>query len=151
MKKSHIPAVLLCILTACSLLACTESNSYEEQTTILVYIHSIDSTGMTFDPIEWVNDPSERATELGIQPNSMPNGYYIHNESEETETLSFAESCLFHILDWHDGYVPIDVTLEEYIRTMAERIQTDGTIIPIPYHVTIEGGEIIDIQEQYIP
>ncbi len=151
-SKLYIPAaILLCILAACSLFSCTQSTPYEERTTILVYIHSLDSTGMTFDQIEWVNDPSERATELGIPPSSTPNGYYIHNEAEETETLPFAENCLVHILDWHNGYVSLDLNLEEFILTMAERTKSDGTIIPIPYHVTIEKGEIIDIQEQYIP
>ncbi len=145
MKKSRLPSViLLCILAAGTLLSCTQSTPYEERTTIFAYIQSITETDMTFDTIEMVDVPSDRATELGIT--DAPNPYYIHNESATTETLPFADNCTFHIYEW-----PMEVI--QHTALSRDEFITDwgAHSVSLLYQVTIEGGEIIDIQEQYIP
>ncbi len=148
--RSIMTVLLLCIMMLSTCLSCTPSTDYEERTTILVYIHAVEDTGISFDQIEWVNNDSDRALELGIEPHSLPNGFYIHNEAEVVEMLPFAENCLFHILDWYGDYLPIDVSHEAFVDTLTERT-AGNSVHPIPYYVTIEKGEIIDIQERYIP
>lgn len=117
-----------------------------EKQTILARIEELDGKVLTFDMVEWVESPSERATELGIAEDDAPSGFYVYNETATMESYVLADDCRFEILDWSDNFKPKRVSLEEF-----EDILKDRETPAIPYHLTINNNEIVRIAEQYVP
>lgn len=124
----------------------TEDLKKRIPTTMLAYITAFDAHGLSFDTVEWVLIPSERATELGYDDNDGPSGFVIHNEEEKMVTLPFAENCDCTILDWRDSFVPAEITLKQFLSVLEERSNST-----VPYWLTIENNEIVKIHEQYVP
>lgn len=120
---------------------------------ILVYIKEINLENLlvTFDSLEWVMVPSERADELGYTLDDAPNGFILLHDAVELRQLPLAEDCTFHLLDWEHSYQNTTVTRSEFLRTFTERGQLFDSLEYPPYHILVENGEILDIQEQYIP
>lgn len=112
----------------------------------LVYIEGFDGEKLTFDEVEWVQVPGERATALGITEDDAPSGFNIYNEVIVTEEMSLANDCVCTLLNWYSNYVEMQVTPEELSDILAER-EAPG----IPYHITVKGNEIVGIREQYVP
>ena len=78
MKKTFtIVLAILCVLCVFSFCGCEKTaNNTESETgikTIIGYIDECHDGALSFDEIEWVNVPSERATELGITDDKAPN------------------------------------------------------------------------------
>lgn len=121
----------------------TENDSSGE---LLAYIHEFDGTTLVFDEVEWVTVPGERAAELGLTEDDAPSGFSVYNAEPEEKEMSLAGDCVCTLLDWTSNYVEMQVTAEELKDILAERGGVD-----IPYHLTIEGNEIIGITEQYVP
>lgn len=123
----------------------------------LVYVKALAGGTITFDEIEWVVFPSARADELGFTEDDAPNGFVVYNETVRLEELSVAADCACEILDWEAGYVSKEVSLGELERVVTERVEyldevTDQeSWMCIPYHLTVENGQVVDIHEQYVP
>lgn len=127
-----------------------EENDSED---ILVYIKEINLENLlvTFDSLEWVMVPSERADELGYTLDDAPNGFILLHDAVELRQLPLAEDCTFHLLDWEHSYQNTTVTRSEFLRTFTERGQLFDSLEYPPYHILVENGEIVSVQEQYIP
>lgn len=113
---------------------------------VLVYIRSVDGRTITADPVEWIDIPSDRARELGIQDDEA--GNMVYNEEETLETFVLAEDCNCAVRDWSkepDSDDIMHVTLEELLDILAER---DG--IETPYLLTIENGEVVWFGERRV-
>lgn len=149
--------LVVAVVAAILLLAGNQKEPSQKQTDstedILVYIKEIDSERLlvTFDSLEWVMVPGERADELGYTLEDAPNGFILLNETVELRQLPLAKDCTFHLLDWEHGYQNTTVTRSEFLRTHSERGQLLDSLDYPPYHILVENGEIVDIQEQYIP
>lgn len=113
---------------------------------ILYYIRSVENRNLTVDAVEWVDVPSRRFVELGLDENGAGSGFLIFNEEEKLETYALAEDCICTVLDWTGDYEQKDVTVEELLQILTER---EG--MEIPYGLTIADGEIIAFSEQYVP
>lgn len=100
---------------------------------------------LTFDEIEWVmQEDTKRIDELGLDANSdFPNGFYIYNKSDQTNSLKIAENAKVYLVNWHDLS---NHTLTD-VNGLAERMAE----YQAPYHLTIEDGVIAEILEQYTP
>ncbi len=123
----------------------------------MVYVKAIEGGTATFDEIEWVVVPGARADELGFTEDDAPSGFVCYNETVRLEQLPVAADCVCTILDWEAGYASKEVSPEEFERVLAERVESLDEIADqegwmcIPYHVTVEDGQIVDIHEQYVP
>mgnify|MGYP000905327030 FL=1 len=108
--------------------------NYDEKTRVL-----------TFDEIEWVlQQDTKRVGELGLNADlDFPNGYYIHNESEQENSLNVADDVKVHIVNWSDLATPSITDVNGLAKRMAE--------YEAPYHLTIKDGVIVEILEQYRP
>lgn len=117
-----------------------------EVSQVLVYIRSIDGRTITADPVEWIDIPSDRARELGIEDNEA--GNMVYNEEETLETFVLAKDCNCAVRDWSkepDSDDVMHVTLEELLDILAER---EG--IETPYLLTIEGDEVVWFGERSV-
>ncbi len=100
---------------------------------------------LTFDEIEWViQEDAKRVGELGLDANlDFPNGFYIYNESDQTNTLEVSGDVRVYLVNWRDLS---NHTLTD-VNGLAERMAE----YQAPYHLTIEDGVIVEILEQYTP
>lgn len=131
-----------------------DDNDLEEmQFTTLVYVDEFDGTSLKYDVVEWVEVPGTRATELGITQEDAPNGFYVHNEEVLIEELTLSADSVYSIIGMGDGDLThYEVTKEEMTVFFEEREKTEAEIdVQFPYHLTIVDGEIVRIEEQYIP
>lgn len=114
--------------------------------TTLAYIDAFDGKQLTFDDAEWVDVPSDRAKELGVEKEAADSGFYIYNKDSSLETLPLAKECECTILDWSNSFEPKEIPVEELPAILEERKDTH-----IPYVLTIEEQEIVKIEEHYVP
>jgi hypothetical protein len=123
------------------------SSSTENQTAqeIMAYIEAYDGQTVQYDEVEWVDVPSDRATELGLSEYEDA-GFYVYNETEELSKFPLAASCVCTILDWSNNYEYREVSTEELSAVLKER---EGT--RIPYILTIQDHEVVAITECYVP
>lgn len=123
----------------------TKSIAHPEQ--LLSFIKSFDEKTrvLTFDEIEWVlQTDTRRVEELGLNADlDFPNGYYIHNEFEQENSLRVSDDVKVYIVDWYDLANPSLTDIKGLTKRMAE--------YEAPYHLTIKDGVIIEILEAYRP
>ncbi len=112
----------------------------------LGYIKSFDvKTGLvTIDPIEWITkEDSARVKELGLNAeDDFPDGFYIYNPSQKTESLKLSQDVEYYVVKEHDS-----VTERTDLNGLNERIKECKS----PYHFTIGNGIVLKIEEQYLP
>ena len=119
---------------------------YSNTPRILYYVRSVSERNLTVDAVEWVDVPSSRFAELGLNENDTASGFLLYNAEEKPETFALSDDCICTVLDWTGNYEQRDVTVEELLQLLTER---EG--MEIPYELTIEGDEIIAFSEQYVP
>lgn len=154
-QKRNGSTMLACvvILAVCleTLAGCSAANEKTDSETILSYIKGFDGEKISFDAVEWVDVPSERATELGITDDDEPSGFCIYNEDTALSELPLAKDCVCNLLNWSSSggtYEPVVIQAEKLSVIFEDRKEiNDG----IPYYLTIQDGKIIEITEQYIP
>ncbi len=108
---------------------------------------------MTFDLAEFLTGDAaaEAATEHGDE-SPPPNDYYIVNDNPRLRTLAIAPDAELRILDWADccsSFVAGDLGL---LADALAHGDPTGTYRPSsPFWITVSGGVIVTIEEQYLP
>lgn len=115
---------------------------------MLCYIKAFDSHTLTLDEVEWVSE-AERAAELGLDEENMPNGFYIYNEQESEEKYFFAENCTYTVLDWYDGFQVLELDQKSFLDLLKSREDNFG-MLP-PFIVEMADGKIVSVTERYVP
>ncbi len=82
-----------------------------------------------------------------------PNDYYIVNDNPKLRTVPVADDAVLRILDWqHCCDAFLTGSLDEMADAMATGADPYGTYrYTSPFWLTVEGGEIVLIEEQYLP
>lgn len=108
---------------------------------------------MTFDLAEFLTGDAaaEAAAEHGDE-SPPPNDYYIVNDNPRLRTLPIGPDAELRILDWADccsSFVIGDLGL---LADASVHADPTGTYRPgSPFWITVEGGDIVTIEEQYLP
>jgi hypothetical protein len=108
---------------------------------------------MTFDLAEFLTGDAaaESAAEHGDE-SPPPNDYYIVNDNPRLRTLSIAGGAELRIVDWADccdSFVVGDLGL---LADALVHPDPTGAYRPSsPFWITVEGGAIVTIEEQYLP
>ena len=113
---------------------------------LCAYIRGLTDGELTFDRVEWVTVPGQRAHELGITEDDAPSGFVIHNASEREETLRLSDDCGYSVLDWEDSFNVRNVSEHDFMKLLAEREGRD-----VPYILTVRDGVIVEVDEKYVP
>lgn len=123
------------------------SHEKEDTKKLLCFIKQYDEKTMmlTYDEVEWVmQKDTKRVGELGLNANlDFPNGYYIHNESGQENSLKVSDDVKVYVVNWHDLANPSLTDIKGLAKRMTEH--------EAPYHLTIKDGVIVEISEQYRP
>jgi hypothetical protein len=99
---------------------------------------------------------NEAATEHGDEV-PVPNDYYIVNDNDRLRTLTLADDIELSLLDWNrccEEFFEGD--LETFARAIDDGMveSDDGFVYQgslSQYWLTVEDGEIVRIEEQYLP
>jgi hypothetical protein len=98
---------------------------------------------------------NEAAAERGDEV-PVPNDYYIVNDNPRLRTLTLGDDVELSLLDWNNCCDErFDGDLATFAQAIAEgMLEADGAVYNgtlSPYWLTIEGGEVVRIEEQYLP
>jgi hypothetical protein len=117
-----------------------------------VFVKKAKGDSVTFDLAFLLTgkDAEEAAAEAGEEV-PVPNEYFIVNDNPKLRTLPVADGARVLVYDWLaccDDYTPITVEeFDGYIATPTD--QFHGTLSP--YWLRVEGGQVVKIEEQYLP
>jgi hypothetical protein len=101
-------------------------------------------------------EASEAAAEHGDEA-PPPNDYYIVNDNDRLRTLDLSPDLQILLLDWERCCdETLSATVEDFATAIAasEPIEIDGHVYYgafSPYWLTVEGGVVTTIEEQYLP
>jgi hypothetical protein len=98
---------------------------------------------------------NEAAAERGDEV-PVPNDYYIVNDNPRLRTLALADDLELSLLDWNRCCDErFDGDLDTFAEAIAEgMLEADGLVYNgtfSPYWLTVENGEVVRIEEQYLP
>ncbi len=114
----------------------------------MAYIKGIEEGSISFDRVEWVEVPGDRAEELGITEDDAPGGFSVYNQEEAVEKYVLSSVCEINVLDWENSYQPMEMSSDDFFKLLEER---GGQNEWIPYTILVENGEITQIEEHYVP
>ena len=108
---------------------------------------------MTFDLAEFLTGDAaaEAAAEHGDE-SPPPNDYYIVNDNPRLRTLPIATDAELQIIDWTDCCDALVVGDLRLFSDALVHVDPAGLYHPSsPFWITVEGGAIATIEEQYLP
>lgn len=123
------------------------------------YIRSVDvpALAIVFDLAYFLtgDEATEAAEEHGDEA-PPPNDYYIVNDNPRVRTLGLAPDLELVLLDWNRC---CDRTFEGQLEPFADAINGGDRVLvgdlvyenDGPFWVTVEGGAIVRIEEQFLP
>ncbi len=124
------------------------------------YVHSVDLVGapetLVFDLAEFLRGEAanEAAREDGVieKGGSVPNDYYIRNRNSRLRTLVLGEDPGLTVVDWDHCCETIQGDLVLFAAAFEED-NPAGTYrgSRSPYWLTVAGGRVVEIEEQYLP
>ena len=122
------------------------------------YIGSIDlpSGSLVFDLAYFLtgDEANEAATERGDEV-PVPNDYYIVNDNPRLRTLILAPDAAIRVIDWGNNCCdPVEgdiVPFAEAFETKRHAWDAMYQGAESPYWVTVDGGVVVGIEEQYLP
>lgn len=112
-----------------------------------------DAGTLVVDVIQFLTgDAARKASMADGHGAEVPNDYYIRNVNPKLRTLSFAETAEVTVLDISVGgrdaarSVPADVAT--LARVVGLRV---GPGDDNPFWITVAGGRVLKVEEQYLP
>ncbi|MGG6313212.1 hypothetical protein [Paenibacillus macerans] len=136
-----------------------------EPETVTVYLNKVhfgpNGATLTGDPIDWYEGKQAAAVFAEREPDSgldgPPDDYYIVNDEEKQVGYAVAPDAevLMQIYDRTGRLEDIGVNWNEAVTLQNfSKLFQDTDLIDLsqfPYHLTIEGGQVTRIVQQYVP
>lgn len=125
------------------------------------FIRSV-STGtvaqINFDDAFWLSGVAgeDAAIQAGLcteatRSECLPNDFFIYNDAENPASLSLDPSAVIYMLTWHaeeEGVKRENIRLFDFAKLVNDSNQHWNKL---PYNVTMQDGQVIMIEEVYIP
>ena len=115
---------------------------YWERYAQLVYVRALTDGRLTYDKVEWVDEGTARAEELGIE--NTNNGFELYNEQTVWETTPVSETAAYWVLDLNSPSEPIVDSQDAFLANL-------DIYHPFLCEIEIENGVIFMITQQYLP
>ena len=118
------------------------------------FIREIDDGKVVLDAVEFITPAdTDRMAELGLTEADFPNGYYIHNEDENTDEYTLSEDTEYNFIDWNRNFAEDDTedlkistkdsgVFEEYLKPYLEKESK------IPFFFELDGNQVGSITEE---
>lgn len=150
-----IMAVLTVGITACGSAEKAETESESEVESYCAYVISLGTDTIEVDIAEYITDEdTERMRELDLTEGDMPDGYYIYNPDETTETLHLTKETNYTFIDWGRDFVDADLYEDLLISTTSRELfrsylKTYRNSRPgMPFFLEVEDGTVKSILEK---
>jgi hypothetical protein len=124
------------------------------------FVEAVDVAGATieFDLAYFLTgeDANEAAAERGLET-PVPNDYFIVNDNPRLRTLALAPDLELALLDWAnccDEFFQGDLEAFAAAIDSGEQVTVGDDVyqgVASPYWLTVEGGVVVRIEEQYLP
>ena len=86
------------------------NESESEVKSYCAYVVSLGTDTIEVDIAEYITDEdTDRMRELNLTEGDMPDGYYIYNPDETTETLQLTKETNYTFIDWGRDFVDADL------------------------------------------
>jgi hypothetical protein len=109
-------------------------------------VDAFDATGISFDLACWfTGEAAEVAADEDGEESPPPNDYYVRNENDEVRLLAVAGDTP---VTWYPSGDPNDIvegTFADWIEYL------EGVEFRLGIWVTISGGQVTEIVEQWVP
>jgi hypothetical protein len=123
------------------------------------FIRSVDVAGRTigFDLAIWLSgDEADRAWQDAGGEGQVPNDYFVVNDNPLIRTLALSPDLRLRLIDWnHCCSTFFDGDLATFARAIeTRRSVTDGGLVyqgQSSWWLTVRGGLVTEIEEQYTP
>ncbi len=105
------------------------------------------------DQIEWLTiGDTVRLKELNINPDDLPNGFYIYNPRTYPMYHQCNDETEFSIIDFEGAYKEGEYMVHKVVNAteFAEYLKQFDDFIP-PFHVYTKDGYVKAVVEQYVP
>lgn len=106
---------------------------------------------MTFDLAYFLTGDAanEAAAENGDET-PVPNDYYIVNDNPRLRTMPISPTVSIQAIDWSNCCEPTSVPYTDWAASLTH--PTDALLgTQVPYWITVTDGQIVTIEEQYLP
>lgn len=120
-----IMAALTVGVTACGSAEKAEAvnESESEVKSYCAYVVSLGTDTIEVDIAEYITDEdTDRMRELNLTEGDMPDGYYIYNPDETTETLQLTKETNYTFIDWGRDFVDADLYEDLLISTTSREL-----------------------------
>jgi hypothetical protein len=100
------------------------------------------------------DEANQAAVEDGvIEPGeSVPNDYYIRNREKDAISVDLAEDVVLVVVDWANCCDAIAGDLQRFADAFTTEDPTGAHARSrSPYWVTVDGGQVVEIEELYLP
>ncbi|MNW23672.1 hypothetical protein D3C74_03790 [compost metagenome] len=139
-------------LISCSLTDISKSQSQKQSYTGYL---SIEGNTLQIDDFEFQTSKDQaRVQQLGITDTDMPNGYYIHNQTEDVQTFAIDENTQYTFYDTSNLFIKEE---DDKRYTTADKQQFKAFLyrdneVPLrtPFEIETEGGRVIAITEIFV-
>lgn len=116
----------------------------------IVYRVVAEPNTIKFDEMEWLSDEdTERLNALDINPQSLPNGFYVHDTHAGPQLYGLSEDVTVRIVDWeNNGQTYKSIRFSDFEALLGEDYERER---PRLWCLTFESGLVSEITEQYLP
>jgi hypothetical protein len=99
------------------------------------------------DPVEWLTlEDTERLKELNVNPDDLPNGFYIHNPDTYSQYFQGTDETQIRIIDWAGDMSYKDIAPQELNAYLENLIE----YAPL-FRIVTKDGSVQTLEEQYRP
>jgi hypothetical protein len=124
-----------------------------------VYLTHLDAPArtLTFDLVQFLTGAQAKqawARDHPEEPEGPPNDYYIVNDNPKLRTLPVATTVRVKVVDLTGaaGVAMVPIALADLPGYLShDPVATDNRLWPAPFWLTVQGGQIVAIEEQFVP
>ncbi len=115
----------------------------------------LEGNTLKIDDFEFITSKdTERIKELELTEEDMPNGYYIHNKSEDIKSFTLDEKTQYHFYDTGNLFVKEEDD-KRYSTTDLEQFELflngdDDIPLHTPFEIEVQGENVISIKEIFV-
>ena len=117
-----------------------------------VFVKRTKDGDMTFDLAEFYTgeEANQIAGERGDEV-PVPNDVYIVNDNPKLRTVPVADDAIIRVLDWSQCCDVVDTMSYDRFAGYVAHPTDDFHGASSPYWIRVKGGEIVKVEEQYLP
>jgi len=122
------------------------------------FIRALTDEAILFDDARWLSGTAgeDAAIAAGIcteetRSECLPNDFYILDQHKATTTIPLSKDLVIYMLTWHSEEESVKrqtIRLGEFTGLINDRNQHWNQL---PYNITVKDGEVIVIEEVYVP